>query len=58
MEEAKRAQWKQENQRRRHNYVPLCVSLLKELAREGKLPELVDAAKERKRQKLNAAGKK
>lgn len=58
MEEAKRAQWKQENQRRRHNYVPLCVSLLKELARAGKLPELVEAAKERKRQKLNAAGKK
>ena len=52
VEEAKRAQWKLENQRRRHNYVPLCVSLLKELARTGKLPTLVKEAKERKRQKL------
>jgi ubiquitin carboxyl-terminal hydrolase L5 len=58
MEEGKRAQWKLENQRRRHNYVPLCVSLLKELARAGKLPELVEGAKERKRQKLMVAGKK
>jgi ubiquitin carboxyl-terminal hydrolase L5 len=32
---AKRAQWKSENERRRHNYVPLCVALLKELARTG-----------------------
>lgn len=52
MEESKRAQWKLENQRRRHNYVPLCVAMLKELARLGKLPELVDNAKERKRQKI------
>jgi ubiquitin carboxyl-terminal hydrolase L5 len=54
MEEAKRTQWKMENQRRRHNYVPLCVSLLKELAAAGKLPELVEKAKERKQQKLAA----
>ena len=52
MEENRRAQWKLENQRRRHNYVPLCVAMLKELARMGKLPELVDQAKERKRQKV------
>jgi ubiquitin carboxyl-terminal hydrolase L5 len=51
MEEQKRAQWALENQRRRHNYVPLCVSMLKELARAGKLPELVEKAKERKAQK-------
>jgi ubiquitin carboxyl-terminal hydrolase L5 len=54
MEEAKRAQWKMENQRRRHNYVPLCVSILKELAAAGKLPELVEKAKERKQQKRAA----
>ena len=52
MEENRRAQWKLENQRRRHNYVPLCVAMLKELARMGKLNELVDEAKERKRQKV------
>jgi ubiquitin carboxyl-terminal hydrolase L5 len=52
MEEEKRKHWTLENQRRRHNYVPLCVSMLKELARANKLPELVDEAKERKRRKL------
>jgi ubiquitin carboxyl-terminal hydrolase L5 len=44
---AKRAQWKSENERRRHNYVPLCVALLKELARQGTLPQLVREAQER-----------
>lgn len=48
MEEQKRAQWTLENQRRRHNYVPLCVAMLKELARAGSLPALVEAATERK----------
>jgi ubiquitin carboxyl-terminal hydrolase L5 len=52
MEEERRKQWTMENQRRRHNYVPVCVSLLKELARANILPELIDKAKERKRQKL------
>jgi len=55
MEEQKRAQWTLENQRRRHNYVPLCVSILKELARAGKLPALVEQAKERKAQKRSQA---
>jgi ubiquitin carboxyl-terminal hydrolase L5 len=59
MEEEKRKQWTLENQRRRHNYVPLCVSMLKELARANRLPELVEEAKERKRQKLaNTEAKK
>jgi ubiquitin carboxyl-terminal hydrolase L5 len=52
MEEEKRKQWTSENQRRRHNYVPLCVSILKELARSKKLPGLIEEAKERKRQKI------
>eukprot|EP00536_Pseudo-nitzschia_multiseries_P005690 jgi/Psemu1/191173/e_gw1.110.124.1 len=55
MEEEKRKEWKLENQRRRHNFVPLCVSIMKELARANQLPKLVDEAKERKRQKI--AGK-
>jgi len=48
MEEQKRAHWKLENQRRRHNYVPLCVSMLKELARVGALKNHMDRAKQRK----------
>lgn len=56
VEETLRAQWKLENQRRRHNYVPLCVSILQELARAGTLPKLVEEAKARKRQKMAAAG--
>ena len=56
MEEEKRKLWELENQRRRHNFVPLCVSILKELARARKLPTLMNEAKERKRQK--SAGKK
>jgi len=47
LQEAKRQQWKLENQRRRHNYVPLCIQILKELARKGDLPQLVSEAKER-----------
>lgn len=52
MEEEKRKQWTSENQRRQHNYVPLCVSMLKELARAGKLPKLVEEATERKKKRL------
>lgn len=53
-ESHKREQWKVENQRRRHNYVPLCMQLLKELAKQGTLPKLVEEAAARqtvKRQK-------
>ena len=56
MEEEKRKQWELENQRRRHNFVPLCISILKELARANQLPKLMEEAKARKRQKLT--GKK
>jgi len=55
MEEEKRKQWELENQRRRHNFVPLCVSILKELARAKKLKLLFEQAHERKRQKLTKA---
>mmetsp|Transcript_4184 Transcript_4184/g.6007 ORF Transcript_4184/g.6007 Transcript_4184/m.6007 type:complete len:308 (-) Transcript_4184:1842-2765(-) len=44
---AKREQWKLENQRRRHNYVPLCVELLKALAMKGSLQDLAKQAGER-----------
>jgi ubiquitin carboxyl-terminal hydrolase L5 len=46
-EAAKRELWKIENQRRRHNYVPLCIQLFRELAKQGSLEQLVRDAKER-----------
>lgn len=46
-EEQKREMWKIENERRRHNYLPFCVELLKALASSGKLPELTEKANER-----------
>ena len=52
VEEDKRRGWELENQRRRHNFVPLCVSILKELARANQLPKLMEEANSRKRQKL------
>lgn len=57
MEEEKRKQWKIENQRRRYNYVPLCVIILKELARANMLNKLFEDAKARKRQKILEAKK-
>lgn len=46
-EEQKREQWKVENDRRRHNYLPFCVELLKAMAYSGKLPEITKKANER-----------
>lgn len=51
-QDAKRKQWATENQRRRHNYVPLCMELIKGLAQVGALPELITEAKERYAEKL------
>jgi len=58
LEQAKRDQWKLENQRRRHNYVPLCVQMLRELARMGTLPTLIQEAKERKQQRNSGSANK
>ena len=49
MEQQKSEQWKIENRRRKHNYVPFLVQFLKLLAERGELMPLVDAAKSRKR---------
>mmetsp|Transcript_49403 Transcript_49403/g.96589 ORF Transcript_49403/g.96589 Transcript_49403/m.96589 type:complete len:385 (-) Transcript_49403:109-1263(-) len=48
MEEGnKRAQWRKENERRRHNYLPFCFELLKGMAASGKMDEFVKAANEK-----------
>ena len=46
-EEEKRRRYKLENIRRKHNYLPLIVEILKALGQEGKLVSLVEKAKER-----------
>jgi len=46
-EEEMRLRWKEENERRRHNYLPLCVELIRALAGSGKLPEYTQKANER-----------
>ncbi|CAH1991146.1 unnamed protein product [Acanthoscelides obtectus] len=55
-EEKKRQQYQIENIRRKHNYLPLIVEILKILAKEGKLMPLYEQAKEKtmKRQKTKA----
>ncbi|CAG9856949.1 unnamed protein product [Phyllotreta striolata] len=57
-EENKRTRYKIECIRRRHNYLPLIVEILKILAREGKLVGLYEKAKERtvKREKMKIGG--
>jgi ubiquitin carboxyl-terminal hydrolase L5 len=55
VEQQKRMVWKRENERRRHNYIPLVVQLLKELAHTGPgLNALTQAAIARKKAKLTA----
>lgn len=46
-EEQKRLKYRIENIRRRHNYLPFIMELLKILAEQGKLVELVEKAKEK-----------
>eukprot|EP01104_Vermistella_antarctica_P004412 TRINITY_DN14865_c0_g1_i1.p1 TRINITY_DN14865_c0_g1~~TRINITY_DN14865_c0_g1_i1.p1 ORF type:complete len:314 (+),score=52.39 TRINITY_DN14865_c0_g1_i1:103-1044(+) len=49
-EEEKHAMWKAENVRRRFNYIPFIVNLLKVLGEKGELVPLVDKALENSRQ--------
>lgn len=50
-EERKRITYKKENVRRKHNYLPLIVELLKGLAEQGKLVNIVNQLKDRQRAK-------
>jgi ubiquitin carboxyl-terminal hydrolase L5 len=45
--EERRSMWKRENERRRHNYLPFCVELLKSLARSGKMTQITEEARKR-----------
>lgn len=46
-EEAKMARYKAENIRRKHNYLPLIIEILKQLGEQGKLVESYDKAKQK-----------
>ncbi|XP_030766148.1 ubiquitin carboxyl-terminal hydrolase isozyme L5 [Sitophilus oryzae] len=56
-EESKRRLYKIENIRRKHNYLPLIVEILKLLAKDGKLTPLYEQAKEKalKKQKVKSS---
>jgi ubiquitin carboxyl-terminal hydrolase L5 len=54
-EEQKRAIWKLENDRRRHNYVPLVVQVFRELARADLLRDLTAAAVTQQQQRRQSA---
>mmetsp|Transcript_772 Transcript_772/g.1809 ORF Transcript_772/g.1809 Transcript_772/m.1809 type:complete len:358 (+) Transcript_772:81-1154(+) len=55
--EMKFSKWHNENIRRRHNYIPLCVAMLKLLAKEKKLEPLIENARERQNERRQAAAK-
>lgn len=44
-ETQKKRKYKQENLRRKHNYFPFIVEMLRVLAKEGKLVPLIEEAK-------------
>ncbi|RXG68892.1 Ubiquitin carboxyl-terminal hydrolase isozyme L5 [Armadillidium vulgare] len=51
-EESKRTRWKVENIRRKHNYIPLIINMLKILATEGQLMPLYKNAVEKSKARL------
>mmetsp|Transcript_3443 Transcript_3443/g.5333 ORF Transcript_3443/g.5333 Transcript_3443/m.5333 type:complete len:324 (-) Transcript_3443:218-1189(-) len=57
-EKQKHQKWKEENVRRKHNFIPFVFHLLKELAAKGKLDSIVDAAQKQAEERMDAASKK
>jgi ubiquitin carboxyl-terminal hydrolase L5 len=53
-EKDRRANWKLENERRRHNFVPLIFELLKNFAQKDMLAEMFDDAQKAKKAKVEA----
>ena len=53
-EEQKRALWKHENERRRHNYVPIVLQVLRELARADQLRAVMESALEQQHERRQA----
>ena len=45
-ENDKRQQWKDENIRRRHNYIPFMFEMLRALGEKGQLQPLIDKARQ------------
>jgi ubiquitin carboxyl-terminal hydrolase L5 len=50
----KHKKYEEENNRRKHNYLPFIVEMMKIIAKKGKLKELVDAAKEKQQARAKA----
>jgi ubiquitin carboxyl-terminal hydrolase L5 len=53
-ESQRRQKWKAENERRRHNYIPMIFEVLKQLAQKNMLSDLLKEAQEAKEKKANA----
>lgn len=56
-EDRKKKRYQVENVRRKHNYLPLIVEMLKVLAKEGQLLPLYEKAKEKTRDRIQAKPK-
>jgi len=54
-EKDKFKKWTEENVRRKHNFVPFIFNLLKELAKNGKLDEVVQAAQKQAQDRMAAS---
>ena len=57
-EEAKMERYKLENVRRKHNYLPLIIEILKELGQQGKLVDIYEKAKQKAVQQKKQKEKK